>query len=195
MFLTAQSAGEAEEDQTEPSRGQSQQAAYGGTSNNRAKGEWNYQDWVDEALQKVAPSKPKKGKSRKAASVLPAQQGQEDGRRGVARKRSKARRLQSVKAVHGGSQTWEQAEGADNSPRSARGLGQEGGAGAEGQDSVLPTRGRSKRRDSRILQAAEAEEQGRDTGGKARNLSRRKKRSVQREEEGDGEDVNLEYMT
>lgn len=159
-------------------------------------------------------------------------EGQEDSRRGMARKRSRAKAPQSVKSMNeweqdvqarrrsqvegmdeadqgrrgsshspkvveggrrrgDGSQRWEQAEGADNSLRRARGSRQEGGAG-EAQGPVL-TQGRSLSRNSRTMQAAQAEEQE-DAGGRARKPPRRRQRSVQRDMEGEEEAVNVEYL-
>jgi hypothetical protein len=168
--------------------------------------------------------------------------GREEARRGMSRKRSTAKRLQSVKSMNeweqdvaarrrsqvegdgaeegrrgssyspkvaeggrksrsmeGGNLTWEQREEADSSlrrnssVRRVRGSRQDGGGGAEAQGPAM-VYGRSMNRSSRSMQADEPPEHAGDTGSKAKKPSRRRQRSVQRDMDGEGDDVNLEYM-
>jgi hypothetical protein len=125
--------------------------------------------------------------------------GAEEGRRGssYSPKVAEGRRSRSSRSFEGGRLTWEQKEEAqsslrrDNSARRARGSRQDGEGGAEAQGPAL-VHGRSMNRSSRSMQADEAAEQAGYTGNKARKPSRRRQRSVQRDMDGEGDDVNIE---
>lgn len=128
--------------------------------------------------------------------------GAEEGRRGSSYSPKVAeggRRSRSSRSIEGASLTWEQREEADSSlrrgksTRRARGSRQDGGGGAEEQGPAVAHGG--ARRSSRSMQAEEAPEQAGDAGSRARRLSRRRQRSVQRDMGGEEDDVNLEYMT